>query len=585
MKRILILLSLVIPVMMSAGPVSRDAARKCADAFFSSGPAVRSTVSQARLVWTGEPEGSATEPAFYVYARPSGGFVIVSGDDAHGPVLAWSEDSEFVAEDMPDNVKWWLDELRTGILSDRAAGVMPDSRTQEAWAALQSSGTMDRDTGALLLETALWNQYSPFNDRCPVVNGSRTPTGCVATAMAIIMRYHKWPVAGQGTFASYSYTSGGTTVTVPGYSLGRAYDWTNMPVDMSNYMEPQADEVSRLMLDCGMSLSMKYEVAGSSASTTQMISALVNYFDYDSAAKYLNRASYSSGVWSEMLKANLRQYGPLSYRGSASSGSGGHSYVVSGYDTSDRFYVNFGWSGLYNGYYALPSIRTYNADQAAIFFISPAGRVEKKASLCIYDVGVSTTTTIAKIATTKRFDASTGTIFNMGSASFAGQLAFFRVDKDGNMGERLCTPFSVSIGSLYSSASVSVICTLQSSPNLGDVARLYYCADGTEDWIPVPTSSDGLSNEIAIADTPDKTIERVTTLSYAIETGILTIKTKGYVKYVLTGEDGTNVVSGTSPASGRVVLETLKYPAGTYTMSFTRGSESHSLVINLRNEL
>ena len=74
----------------------------------------------------------------------------------------------------------------------------------EAWREV-----MDMSTGDVVkqYETAKWDQLSPYNKFCPMINNVRTVTGCVATAMAILMRYHQWPDAGTGTLPAYTYTA------------------------------------------------------------------------------------------------------------------------------------------------------------------------------------------------------------------------------------------------------------------------------------------------------------------------------------------------------------------------------------------
>ena len=581
MKRIIILALMLLPLAVSAGPVSRDVAQKCAESFFRGSMHTKASAS-VRLVWDGEfpTKAPATDPAFYVYASSDGGFVMISGDDAFAPVLAWSDNTDFVTEDMPDNVRGWMEELRAGILSDRAAGVQADPDVRKAWSALESSGEVEKAEESLLLETALWNQNAPYNGKCPDINGVRTYTGCVATAMAIIMKYHRWPVCGSGTFETYSYVTNGTTITMPGYSLGHVYDWSNLPDDMSNRTTEQAIAVAQLMLDCGMSLKMKYEASGSSASTANLGARLVTYFGYDSSARYISRSSMSADLWVTLLKDNLNNFGPVSYRGAASSGSGGHSFIVSGYDSSDRMYVNFGWGGSSNGYYTIPDFKTYDTDHAGVFYICPAGGGTKSSSVFMYSGGLKRVTTMDQIAITGKVNLSVGSIYNMGSAAFSGQFVIFRLDRNGQRGEQICEPFEIPVASGGYSSAKTVACTLASEVNLGDQAALYYRMAEGEEWKLLPCATSSVSTTVPIADTQD--IGQSTKLVYTVESGVLDLTTKGYVSYTLLTEGGEVVASGKASSSGKISLETMSYKPGAYVLSLSRGSDSQVLKINIK---
>lgn len=199
------------------------------------------------------------------------------------------------------------------------------------------------------LVSTKWNQDAPFNNFAPEYtddnnNTQRCATGCAATAMAQIMKFHNWPEQGVGHY-SYEHQSFGT---ISSDFSKHVYDWTNM-IDRYNngeYSNVQADAVALLMKDCGVSLNMNYGPV-SGASIYSYTPAFKNYFRYSS--RTVNRSGCETAEFTRIITDELQEGRPIIYCGTGEDG--GHAFVVDGYDTNYFLHVNWGWGGYSDGYF------------------------------------------------------------------------------------------------------------------------------------------------------------------------------------------------------------------------------------------
>ena len=313
---------------------------------------------------------------FYVFGGENC-FVIVSADDCVKPILGYSDENPFGTDAMPENVYGWLKDYDNQIQFAVENHVKASSDARSRWQNLKAGiVSQEKSTNSIspLLQTK-WNQGSPFNALCP----SGTVTGCVATAMAQVMKYWNYPSHGVG---SHSYSWNGRTLSA---DFGNtSYDWDNMKGTYSSYTNDEKLAVATLMYHCGVSVDMNYgpiSAGGSSASTSAVVDALVSYFNYKSTARYEERGNYSDETWIQMLIDELSAGRPVQYRGSDADG-GGHSFVCEGYDTGDRFYFNWGWGGNYDGAFSIDAMNpgtggigsgsgVYTVNQGAIFGVEP----------------------------------------------------------------------------------------------------------------------------------------------------------------------------------------------------------------------
>ncbi len=374
MKRILIILLLLsFPLTSSAEKVSLEKARRVASNFCSAMPATKAA-STLQLVAGGD--------ELYVFQRGGGGFVIVSGEDAAVPVLGYSYTGKFESGDMPSNCKAWLEEYKKQIRFIRNSGAGRSPQAEALWDELLVP-TKAGEGGyepQLLLTTANWDQGNPYNILCPEIDSVRCLTGCVATAGAIVAKYYNFPQSCSGTIPGYVFEYQGNHYTVPPHDLSGGYDWDYMPMSTTTITtDRQKAAIAELMYDMGTIAQAMYGLDATSAYTAVLYEGMIGYLGFDSNAQYLFRRNYADSVWIEMLKRDLNETGPIMYAGN--SEDGGHQFILAGYDTKNNFYVNWGWSGSWNGYYAIDAfvIKTasrthnYNFNQDAVLGMKPAG--------------------------------------------------------------------------------------------------------------------------------------------------------------------------------------------------------------------
>ena len=228
------------------------------------------------------------------------------------------------------------------------------------------------------LITALWGQGCYYNEKCPEdENGEcgHAVTGCVATAMAQIMHYWGYPENGTG---SYSYTPSGYPEQYVDFG-STTYNWSNMPNRLyASSTSEQIDAVATLSWHCGVAVKMSYGPNASGAFSGWVRFALTDYFGYSNELSYEYRANYPDAIWKAKLKDCLNLGRPIYYSGSGASS--GHAFVCDGYDASEMFHFNWGWSGMSNGYFAIGALYGYsgiffdfNDDNNAVFNIHPQG--------------------------------------------------------------------------------------------------------------------------------------------------------------------------------------------------------------------
>ena len=313
----------------------------------------------------------------YVFTTENS-FVLMAADDRVQPILGYSLNGQFDIENMPDNKRAWIEEYTHEIQYAIAHHTRASAEVTQQWRDLvEGRPNAGRATTAVspLLQTQ-WDQFSPYNMLCP--GGS--VTGCVATAMAQIMKYWNYPSHGIG---SHSYDEPTYGVLSADFQ-STTYDWNNMINNYnSSYNNAQKKAVATLMFHCGVSVDMEYSTSGSGASTAAVAYALKTYFGYSDDAQHLSRSAYSDADWIALLKSELNNSRPIQYHGSGSGG--GHSFVFDGYNNSNYFHVNWGWSGSCDEYYAVSNLNPgpggtgsgaygiYNDNQGAVVGIHPSG--------------------------------------------------------------------------------------------------------------------------------------------------------------------------------------------------------------------
>ncbi len=330
-------------------------------------------------------------------------FVIVAADKASRPVLGYSRGGLYDPGKVPPALKAWLESRKNEIgRLKRALSPSPPSAEWEAllaetepqintsggavpggedslysshptpWsaqsleaiaftAAAEASGASFPAVGPLVQTT--WDQTCYYNASCPADAGGpcgHAVTGCVATAMAQVMKYWNYPATGTGS-NSYIHPTYGTLSADFGSTV---YRWNDMPVSLSS----DNTAVATLLYHCGVAVHMYYGASSSAAILSP--DALVTNFGYSPDGRYVFREDYSDTEWTALMKSELNSLRPVLYRGSGPAG--GHAFILDGFEGDDYFHINWGWGGYYDGYFYLGSI-DFSEDQGAVTGVYPAG--------------------------------------------------------------------------------------------------------------------------------------------------------------------------------------------------------------------
>lgn len=337
MKKILLLIvSLCLSLSMMAKHIDTQTAMKIAKTF----------IPESNFV---ELRSGVTYSNIYIFSSKNS-FIIISADDRAIPILAYSDEFPFVMENMPDNITDWMTSLNEEIQYAIDNNIEATAEIRSDWDNLRKGikpQTKNRAAVKPLVKTH-WNQDAPYNNMCP--GGSDIATGCVATAMAQVMKYWEWPRTGQGSHSYYENDYGTLSVNFS----NTTYDWDNMidePTSSSSIEQQNA--VATLMYHCGVSVDMDYGYE-SGAYSSDVVDALITYFDYDPNLQEIARLYYSNTEWINILKSQLNSGYPLFYSGS--SEIGGHAFICDGYDANDYFHFNWGWGGYCDGYYTIDAL-------------------------------------------------------------------------------------------------------------------------------------------------------------------------------------------------------------------------------------
>ncbi|KAF0200729.1 MAG: hypothetical protein FD170_3258 [Bacteroidetes bacterium] len=370
MKRIFTLVLSLLTVVVMANPVDKKTAEQVAVNYYAHyAPAAITDFTVSGSFETAS-EGITT---FYTFKFASGGFVMVAADDASIPVLGYSHSGTIDADTYNPAAKDWFDNYSRQI-AEVSTSRMDNSATRPMWDNILNKNLEREIMDVNPLVTTTWDQGCYYNALCPVEPGAgfgscgRAWTGCVATTMAVLMKYHNWPTTGVGSHSYMNPTYGMQTA-----NFGAAtYNYAAMP----NNVTTANASVATLMYHAGVSVNMQYGASGSGAFSEDVPFALVNYFNFAPTTELKSKTDYPvMADWYTLLRTELDAARPIYYAGS-STASGGHAWICDGYRMSDnKFHFNWGWSGSYNGYFAIGSLNpggnNFNDDNRAIVGAQP----------------------------------------------------------------------------------------------------------------------------------------------------------------------------------------------------------------------
>ena len=383
MKRgFLLSIIIILSAHLFANPVDETTAKQLAQNFWKTNNIIgvkgdkvfKKRMDDARFVNVAQQCGYSE---FFIFNNENGkGFVIIAADDCVTPILAYSYDNNFITDNLPPNLKDWLDGYAEQIHIAIEMKMQATDEIKTDWNCLreQKNLPIKSETQVNPLIATTWDQSPYYNALCPFdyTYYEQTVTGCVATAMAQIMKYWSYPEHG---FGSHSYTP----QYHPEYGTqyvdfsSTNYQWSAMP----NNVTSSNTAVATLMYHCGVAVEMNYGISGSpdygsSAQTCGSFpsaeQAYKTFFDYKNTLHGVVKSNYTPTQWVNVLKTELNAARPIHYRGSGSQG--GHSFICDGYNNSNLFHFNWGWGGNNDGFYDINT--TIFADsQMAIIGIEP----------------------------------------------------------------------------------------------------------------------------------------------------------------------------------------------------------------------
>lgn len=584
---LLLILLLSVPTVSQAEDISLDKARKVAETFFNRyGVSTRSS-SQLTLVNANEVAAtrSASEVAFYIFNRQGGGFAIVSALDAACPILGYSLDHEFgTGDDMPANLAEWLDLYRQQISERRRSGRPATAEELARWneASFQTRADLP---ASVFLNTAEWGQGAPYNGLCPLdTAGKKCITGCTNTAISQVMYYHQHPKAGTGTLPSYTKNG----ITSPSIKLGHEYKWDKMihKYKGATYTQEQADAVARLMYDVAVMGQASFGSSATSTSTTSAAPRLRTYFGYDAGMIRYARNYTDDAMWKALMKEEIGNRRPIIMTASSASG-GSHAFVVDGYDSNDRFHVNWGWNGSSNGYYYISAFGSYTIGQVIWTGLKPnegnpeyynlALRNTTQSGINYKGIEYMSGSATPGSAVSVRF----GAVYNysISGATFSGVIGFGHYSKDGVLkGMMECTPelkfSSLSSGS-YSWSSTTRALAVTQPIERGDYIEALYKPEGKSEWQHFYNA--GNPDDDIIGRMPLH-IKDFSSIKYALGSRKLVICTFTGSKFTITDKDGNTVRSGNigNTSYNINLTDTERYPSGKYKVTVTCGEQSFS---------
>ena len=415
---------------------------------------------------------ASTSDAYYVFNNDAGGFVIIAGDDAVTPVLGYTSTGSFDAENLPDGLKDLLKSYERQIAALGGSYQANQTATRAAF------------TGEKLLNTAKWNQDAPFNKYTP----NNHVTGCVATAGAIVMKYHGYPDKGTG---SHSYTWNGKTLTA---SFEHDYVWANMPAEYDGTNDAAFDGVATLMADLGVAVEMKYDKSGSGAYIGNLVTALQKYYGYSKLSHLMAIEDVGAEAWNGRLREEIDANRPVLYAASDPNTGGGHAFVIDGYK-DESFSVNWGWGGYCDGFYkigalnpqseGMPTGDKYNVGQSAVFGMQPSDGTEKVSTLGfrkfdghIQEMNMNVTD-VKKNVPFKVFVPPVG---NWGTDAFKGKIALILKNSKGETLQQVASYDAVMIVNQYNpTPTFNAVSEVDAAP--GDYLAVVARQDGSDEMI------------------------------------------------------------------------------------------------------
>lgn len=367
-----------------------------------------------------------------VFSMDGTGSVIVSRDDRFIPVLGYTKGTISNEQPKPCAFEWWMQEMERQMATATEATGQDDGLHTVAEQAVSYPAVTP-------FVTTKWGQDSPYNNQTPTVSGIHAPTGCVATALAQILNYNRYPT--KTSFTGGYYVEGSDNFNEARVNGSYTYPFNDA---YGSYCTTGGDtydayadfslrggiNIARFLRDCGYAVAMNYGMNASGATNMETAYAGINYLSYpQEAIRYVNRAFYADNEWHNLIYSEVSKGYPVLYGGSDAS-EGGHAFVVHGIDEDGLVAVNWGWSGLYDGFFVMdamnPGKYSFSTSQDATIGWHPSALPDDK-----YISQWAGSYTIANGSGTDKITLQSDGIYNYTPADFTGTVALCFEDYDG----------------------------------------------------------------------------------------------------------------------------------------------------------
>lgn len=362
-KKIVLLLTALLPTVLQAAEVSQERAAATAQALVAD--RVENFNTEVQSVRTVYYEG---QKAYHVVEFKYGGWALISADDQSMPLIGYNGEGSFPEEGQPDNLQGMMNWYSQQVVDNARLHSSRHAGWDEASRPTMSRRYAPSDKIEPLIKIC-WNQTGSYQKYCPKDANGTAVVGCVAVGMAQAMSVAKWPDRPVG---NYGYTSGTYGSLYIDYDAEPDYNWNAILTGANNN-----DDVARLLWHCGVSVKMDYGVDGSGTQTSYIASALQRNFKYPKSVRFFDRASYS-GDWGQLILTELKEGRAVAYSGHDPKKGYGHCFNLDGYDGT-YYHVNWGWGSpnTYNGYFPLDGLKdlrmdmNYTNSQAVVTGIRP----------------------------------------------------------------------------------------------------------------------------------------------------------------------------------------------------------------------
>lgn len=313
---------------------------------------------------------------FYVVTFNPAGWVMVAANDRVEPILGYSLESVFDEREMPIQMSEWFTGIKQEISYSFSEEYTPAANIAKKWQSVTSPENSQpilksAQVSVAPLLSCTWDQGRYYNEMAPfdatsTAGNNHVWIGCVATAIAQVMKYWEFPSQGSGSYG-YNHHDYGWQSANFGQTF---YNWGAMP----SHLTEENEEVQRISYHAAVGVHMDFDPRGSGAYLEDAQNALINYFKYNSTIFEPSKDEWELGEWMNQLKSELDKGRPLIYSGYNPTGSSGHAWVCDGY-TNDYFHFNWGWGGYANGNFLLSALTpgggNYTYNQAALLGIEP----------------------------------------------------------------------------------------------------------------------------------------------------------------------------------------------------------------------